>query len=343
MDPVVSLTVFALLVLVIGLLFRPRNGLWWRIRRGARANERVLLEDALKHFYDRESHGQRATAQSLGGILEIPTGRATELISTLLAMRMCERAKDGYRLTPEGQGDALRIIRIHRLWESYLSEATGFSEMEWHPVADKREHTTSDEEAHDLARRLQFPRFDPHGDPIPTANGEIVEPLGQPLVTLEPGDLAEIVHIEDEPDTVYAQLLAEGLHPGQLIRMLENTHLVCRFEYRGDEVKLAPLLAENVSVERREPDEVELTSAESLSGLAEGERARVTRISSRVRGIERRRLFDLGFIPGTEVRVEMRSASGDPTAFWVRGALIALRREQADLIRIERITSANHE
>jgi DtxR family Mn-dependent transcriptional regulator len=75
---------------------------------------------------------------------------------------------------------------------------------------------------------------------------------------------------------------------------------------------------------------------ESLDSLEPGEKARVIGIARSCRGMQRRRLMDLGIVPGTEVSVDMRSATGDPTAYRVRGASIALRRQQARNIHIQR-------
>ena len=73
----------------------------------------------------------------------------------------------------------------------------------------------------------------------------------------------------------------------------------------------------------------------NLSGLIPGQKARVTYISESCQGIERRRLMDLGFIPGSIVEVALKSPFRDPTAYYVKGAMIALRDSQADLINIE--------
>ena len=76
---------------------------------------------------------------------------------------------------------------------------------------------------------------------------------------------------------------------------------------------------------------------EPLSALRPGEAGRVLAISRRCRGAERRRLMDLGVVPGTVVGVEMRSPNGDPTAYRIRDAFIALRAEQAEGIRVRRV------
>ncbi|MGD9375983.1 MAG: FeoA family protein, partial [Anaerolineae bacterium] len=81
---------------------------------------------------------------------------------------------------------------------------------------------------------------------------------------------------------------------------------------------------------------VEQSAVEHLSDLEPGEKAVVAGLSPSCRGSERRRFLDLGILPGTAVEAEMISPSGDPTAYRVRGALLALRREQAEYIRITR-------
>lgn len=95
------------------------------------------------------------------------------------------------------------------------------------------------------------------------------------------------------------------------------------------------MLAENVSIQPLpEFRAADLIEEEYLSGLRPGRSTRVVALSPACRGQERRRLLDLGFVPGTLVEVEMVSPAGDPTAYRVRGSVVALRREQANLIRV---------
>jgi DtxR family Mn-dependent transcriptional regulator len=144
-----------------------------------------------------------------------------------------------------------------------------------------------------------------------------------------------ITHLEDEPETVYAQLVALGLQPGMLISITERSPQRVRFRTDHHEHVLAPVLAENVFVSPLpETASAGLPEEEYLSELQPGRRARVAGLAPACRGAERRRLLDLGFVPGTAVEIELVSPAGDPIAYRVRGTAIALRREQANLIRI---------
>jgi DtxR family Mn-dependent transcriptional regulator len=335
-DPLSALIVAGLAAGLAVLLLWPRSGFLWKGLAAIRSGDRVRIEDALKHLYDCEYRRRDCTLQSLSGALGLGGRRATELLRRLEELELVHSEATAYRLTTEGRSYALRIIRIHRLWERYLSEETGFSPSEWHFEAETREHRTSREEAESLAASLGYPRYDPHGDPIPTSAGEIEPQRGKPLSDFTPNTTAEIVHVEDEPHAVYAQLLAEGLHPGMRLRVLENTPQRIRFEADAEEHVLAPVVADNLwAMELPEPT-AEVESVERLSELRLGESATVIGISSACRGSERRRLLDLGVIPGSIIEAEMRSPSGDPIAYNIRGAFIALRREQTELIHIDR-------
>jgi DtxR family Mn-dependent transcriptional regulator len=332
-DLLISLLVLALPV----ALFWPERGLFWRWRVLRRAGERVRLEDALKHLHEADYRGNPATLQSLAGALEIQAGEAADLIALIEARGLARREGEALRLTPEGQEHALHVVRVHRLWERHLAEETSVPEVDWHAEAELREHTLSPAEADRLAARMGHPRYDPHGDPIPTAAGELPPWRGQPLTALGVGDLGTIVHIEDEPRAVYAQLVAEGLHPGMRVQMFEVTPERMRFWADGDEHILAPVVAANVSFVPL-PREVGMPGPfETLAGLAPGERGRVLHLAPSCRGLQRRRLLDLGLLPGTEVAAELESPGGDPTAYRVRGSLIALRADQARMIQIERL------
>jgi len=236
-DPGFALLVGLAVLAVLVLFFWPNLGVVARWRRALRLNERVRTEDALKHLQDLEYRRQTPSLQSLAGALSIPPARAVELLSRMEALGLTRMDADGPRLTPEGRAYALRIIRIHRLWERHLAEETGWREEQWHRQAEVREHTTSAEEADELAERMGHPRFDPHGDPIPTAAGELPQFRGQSLPTVGEGTLAAIVHLEDEPEAVFAQLVAEALHPGMKVQVVEATSSRIRFWADGDEAR----------------------------------------------------------------------------------------------------------
>lgn len=336
MESVQALAVAVTLAAAAVFLFWPVRGLLWRWLRARRATEKVLSEDALKHLFDCEYKARVANLQSLSGALAASGNRAAEILHHLEERELVTGVESGYQLTPDGRRYALRIVRSHRLWERYLSDHTGLEPEAWHDEAEFREHETSPEEADALADRLGHPFYDPHGDPIPTAGGEIVAPLGKPLNELPVGELAEIVHVEDEPPAIYAQLLAEGLYPGMRIRISESSAQRIRFEADAEEHVLAPIFAANLSVKVLPQEEEMPGPFERLSGLALGESATVVGLSPGLRGPARRRMLDLGLVPGTVVSAEIRSPSGDPVGYRIRGALIALRRDQADEIRVER-------
>jgi DtxR family transcriptional regulator, Mn-dependent transcriptional regulator len=334
-NPVLALAIAVAVGAVTLAVFWPDKGLFWTWKTAAQTTERVLIEDALKHSHHYELSGQCPTIQSIAGDLSITVNEAANVVAEMENRGLLTRKNGLLCLTPEGRAYALQIIRAHRLWERYLADETGFAQAEWHDRAERHEHLIQPEEMDALSSQLGNPLFDPHGDPIPTASGELIAHQGQPLTTATVDQPWRIVHLEDEPEVVYAQLLAEGLHPGMIVQVTEKTPHRIRFWAELDEHVLAPIVASNVSVVPVPQDErPEESAGVRLSSLAPGREGHITLISRAMSAPERRRLMDLGILPGTMIRAEMPNPVGDPVAYLVRDTLIALRKEQADQIFI---------
>jgi DtxR family Mn-dependent transcriptional regulator len=334
-EPLLSLLIALAIAGLAGLFFWPASGLYWRWQRNREISERVLSEDALKHLWQCEIHHETPTVKSLAGALDVSPDRVTAILENLQTNNLIELQGSSIQLTPDGREYALRIIRAHRLYERYLADETGFQEKDWHDQAHRVEHNLSREEVEALANRLGNPTHDPHGDPIPSSSGYVIYPSERTSITsLKPGQAGRIVHLEDEPEAIYAQLVAEGLYIGQEVRMLEASPRRIRFWAGGDEVLLAPLFAANISVIPIEEEEAALPPGKPLSSLKPGQAGEVITLLPGLRGAERRRLMDLGLLPGTTITAELVSSAGDPTAYRLRGALIALRKNQADLIYV---------
>ena len=129
-----------LLYLIGGILFalfgfwflRPERGLLANWQRSRHLNERIHIEDILKHIYNCEIIGDRPTVHSIAGALRISDKQAMSLLSKIEAAELAKRDGNVLRLTRSGRQSALHILRAHRIWESYLADATGFSESDWH-------------------------------------------------------------------------------------------------------------------------------------------------------------------------------------------------------------------
>jgi DtxR family Mn-dependent transcriptional regulator len=335
LDPLTALVGGAIVLTLLLLLFWPDRGWYARWRRWRQTSARVYEEDALKHMYTVELQGRRPTLQSLAGTLQVSLARAAEVLVSLQARQWVQVVGQEMRLLPSGRHYALNIVRAHRLWEQHLAEQTGVDESDWHRLAEEREHFITPTDADQLAAQLGHPAYDPHGDPIPTAAGELAPGEGKPLATLEPSRWGVVLHVEDEPESVYAQIRAIGLYPGTVVRLVESSDRRVRIWANGEEHVLAPVVAANVSVRvaaQAVPEEE--TGTVPLSSLRVGQAGTVSRLSRQCRGAERRRLLDFGLLPGTPVTAEMTSPAGNLTAYRVRDALIALRREQAASIQV---------
>jgi DtxR family Mn-dependent transcriptional regulator len=109
-----------------------------------------------------------------------------------------------------------------------------------------------------------------------------------------------------------------------------------RFWAAGEEHLLAPVVAANIFVQPIPVSESVDELGQTLSSLSQGQQGRILSIDRRCRGLERRRLLDLGFLPGTTVSAAFANPGGDPKAYVIRDTVIALREEQASCIRIEK-------
>ncbi len=337
-DPRVALGIFTLVSAAALLVFWPGRGLLARWRKSRLMSERIVTEDALKHLHNFDMAGRRPTVESLAGALHVTVNEASAVLNTMEAGGLVAVNNGDFRLTPQGRESALHIIRAHRLWERYLADKTGYTEVEWHQQAERFEHRLLPAEVDALAAQLGNPTYDPHGDPIPDSGGSFVGHGGQSLMAMALDESFRIVHIEDEPEAVFAQLVAEGFYPGMEIRLIEMSPHRVRIWADGDEHLLAPIVAANISVLPVEKAAAaEPQPGEPLSVLKLGEHGQIVGLSPRCRGPERRRMMDLGILPGTVVTAELISPSGDPTAYRIRDALIALRVEQAQLINISRL------
>ncbi len=335
-DPLNALIGGILILLVAAFILWPRKGLLARWIQSSKISQRVRIEDALKHLYDCEYRQLVCTRQSISGSLSISGDDAARLLSRLEDLGLLRSRGAGFVLTDEGRSYALRVIRVHRLWERYLADETGIDQTDWHREAEQHEHVLTVAEADALAARMGNPRFDPHGDPIPTRSGQLPHQQGVPITSFPEGGFAEIVHIEDEPSVVFAQIAALGLVPGMRVQVIATAPEMVRLNADGIECALHPLVASNITVQTVSPVVLPEGPVENLASLEPGEKGRVLGIAKACRGMQRRRLMDLGVVPGTEISVEMRSATGDPTAYLIRGASIALRKKQASHIQIER-------
>ena len=322
--------------LLVGLIW-PRGGLLGLVNRFRDMSRREKVEHALKHLHHCEFSEIPATQESLAGAVRVSRQRAMDLTLKLESAGLVVTSGGRIELTPTGRREALRVIRIHRLWEKYFADESGLDESLWHDEADRREHRTSDDEAQDLAARLGHPRYDPHGAPIPTPGGDLPSTRGVSLSNVETGQRGVVVHVEDEPRATYEQLAAQGITVGATLSVLERSSQRIRLEVDGEEQILAPIVAGNVSIERTERPTADAETSQRLSQLMPGMKGRVVSILPSCRGIQRRRLLDLGLLSGTVVEAELQGPGGDPRAFRIRGALIALREGQSKLVQIERL------
>lgn len=307
-----------------------RRSLASRWRAAAERRRRARLEDVLKHVFTRQQEGREASLESIAGHLRLGQGRVLKTVTELEARGLARSGNGTLRLTPAGEDWAREVIRAHRLWETYLANEARVPMAHVHAPAEREEHRlTADAAVDALDAALGHPRSDPHGDPIPRAAGDAVATPARALTAWPAGIPAEVAHVEDEPEALFAKILAQGLRPGSVVTVLEALPDRLRLRGEGRDFELARLVAGNIQVCDVRAEPARRAGLVPLSEIATGEAAEVALLDAALRGFTRRRLLDLGLTAGSRVTAALGNAFGDPKAYRVRGTTIALRRDQA--------------
>jgi DtxR family transcriptional regulator, Mn-dependent transcriptional regulator len=178
------------------------------------------VEDYVKAIWEVAGSGAAST-KDVAERLTIAPPSVTNMFVRLQEMGLVEYERyRGASLTRAGREEALRLIRRHRLIETFLLEHLGYSWREVHEEAERLEHAVSDGFTERLAEFLGHPDQDPHGDPIPAADGSLAPDDSFPLGEATAGQRVRISKVGDDPSTL-EYLGDHGLVPGRLLSVRE--------------------------------------------------------------------------------------------------------------------------
>jgi len=182
------------------------------------------VQDYAKAIYSLHGRSDEPVSTSaLAERMDVSAASASAMVKRLESMGLARHEPyHGVELTSAGERVALEVIRHHRLLELYLAEALGMSWDRVHEEAEKLEHAISPELSALIADKLGHPTHDPHGDPIPTAEGEMVEASSRPLSELEPGERGTFVRVSDADPEMLRYLSQRGIAPGDRLEVLER-------------------------------------------------------------------------------------------------------------------------
>ncbi len=180
------------------------------------------VEDYLKVIYGLCESGDPASTTAIAETLDIQPASVTGMVKRLAESGLVEHVPyRGVRLTKRGSREALRVLRRHRILETYLCERLGYTWDDVHGEAERLEHAASDDLIEKMAAALEFPRHDPHGAPIPTVSGDIESLGASTLADATPGARVRIRAVRDEDSAHLRSMAAEGLVPGVRVRVAE--------------------------------------------------------------------------------------------------------------------------
>lgn len=177
----------------------------------------AVAENYLKAVWNAlEWSGRPLTVTDLARRLGVTAGTVSEGVRRLGDAGLLDHQRYGrISLTPAGRAAALGVVRRHRLVETLLVETFGFTWDEVHEEAEVLEHAISEELLRRIDEHLGHPTHDPHGDPIPTADGVITIPQARQLSELEAGECGVVTRVSDDDPELLQRLGALGIIPGR--------------------------------------------------------------------------------------------------------------------------------
>lgn len=181
-------------------------------------------ENYLKAVFHLSDNGkQNVSTNDLADAMQTKPASVSDMIRKLAAKELLEHVKyRGVYITASGRKEALKVIRKHRLWEVFLVDKLHFNWDEVHEVAEQLEHIQSPLLVEQLDKFLGYPKYDPHGDPIPNAEGEYNPKPKLPLSDLSIGTQALLVAVKDSSPLFLQYLDKIGIHIGARVLLLDR-------------------------------------------------------------------------------------------------------------------------
>src|SRR6476469_6223381 len=181
------------------------------------------VKDYLKAIYRLNPEGRPASTSDIAHLLELSAPSVSGMVKRLSELGLLEHIPyKGVQLTEAGRREALRMVRRHRLIEAYLVQFLGYSWDTVHVEAERLEHAVSDTLVERMAGALGHPVVDPHGDPIPNADGSIHELASTPLADVPVGETVEIRRVDEREPERLRYLAMLGLVPGVVVTLRDR-------------------------------------------------------------------------------------------------------------------------
>ncbi len=197
-------------------------------------------ENYIKIIFKIETEsGGEASTNAIAEAAQTKAASVSDMLRKLAQKGLINYVKyQGVTLTDEGKRQALTIIRKHRLWEVFLVNKLGYKWDEIHDIAEQLEHIQATDLIERLDAFLEFPRFDPHGDPIPNARGEFAQEKQVFLSEMDPGKKGTIAGVKDS-STVFLQYLDKiGVAIGSSFEIMDKIEYDQSVELRVDGRKM---------------------------------------------------------------------------------------------------------
>ncbi len=203
-------------------------------------------------FHLSEDGDETISTNDISRLVNATAASVTDMLKKLKQKNIITYEKyQGVRLTKEGERIAKSVVRKHRLWEVFLVDKLGYSWDKIHDIAEQLEHIRSEEMVDRLDKFLGFPKFDPHGDPIPDASLNIKSVKQTLLAKLNKGDKGKVVGVKDSSAKFLLYLDAQEIHLGTEIEIMEviefDSSLVVRIG-KKKKATLSKLAAQNIFI-----------------------------------------------------------------------------------------------
>ncbi|PVW15368.1 metal-dependent transcriptional regulator [Marixanthomonas spongiae] len=203
-------------------------------------------------FHLQEEAGEGVSTSALAELLETKAASVTEMIKRLANKNLVDYKKYyGVQLTQTGRKQALTVVRKHRLWESFLVERLNFNWDEVHEVAEQLEHIRSPKLVEELDRFLGRPAYDPHGDPIPDASGNLPKAPKKRLSQLKEGQKGVCKGFNDA-SSAFLKFLDDqdiGMHTEMKVMQIQSFDESMTVQVGKRQVLLSKTATDNIYVE----------------------------------------------------------------------------------------------